>query len=105
MNPCPCGNYMDPTKTCTCPSFKVQNYWSKLSGPLLDRIDLHVEVPRLKKEELIGTKKIVDVPQEGVPQDQTQQDLSEDRTSTSEAPAEASQATGEATPSESEEKL
>ena len=54
MNPCPCGNYMDPTKTCTCPSFRVQKYWSKLSGPLLDRIDIHVEVPRLKKEELIS---------------------------------------------------
>jgi magnesium chelatase family protein len=52
MNPCPCGNYMDPTRACTCPSFKVQKYWGKLSGPLLDRIDLHVEVPRLKKEEL-----------------------------------------------------
>ena len=52
MNPCPCGNYMDPTKTCICPSYKVQRYWGKLSGPLLDRIDLHVEVPRLKKEEL-----------------------------------------------------
>jgi len=52
MNPCPCGNYMDPTKTCTCPSYKVQRYWGKLSGPLLDRIDMHVEVPRLKKEEL-----------------------------------------------------
>lgn len=54
MNPCPCGNYMDPTKNCTCPSFKVQRYWGKLSGPLLDRIDIHVEVPRLKKEELSG---------------------------------------------------
>jgi len=54
MNPCPCGNYMDPTKSCICPSQKVQNYWAKLSGPLLDRIDLHVEVPRLKKEELSG---------------------------------------------------
>jgi magnesium chelatase family protein len=52
MNPCPCGNYMDATKSCICPSFKVQRYWGKLSGPLLDRIDLHVEVPRLKKEEL-----------------------------------------------------
>jgi magnesium chelatase family protein len=52
MNPCPCGNYMDQTKNCTCPPHKVQRYWSKLSGPLLDRIDLHVEVPRLKKEEL-----------------------------------------------------
>jgi magnesium chelatase family protein len=52
MNPCPCGNYMDPTKNCTCAPHKVQRYWGKLSGPLLDRIDLHVEVPRLKKEEL-----------------------------------------------------
>jgi magnesium chelatase family protein len=52
MNPCPCGNYMDPVKTCTCTPYKVQHYWSKLSGPLLDRIDLHVEVPRLKNEEL-----------------------------------------------------
>lgn len=53
MNPCPCGNYMDPTKQCTCPSFKVQRYWSKMSGPLLDRIDIHIEVPRLKKDELM----------------------------------------------------
>jgi magnesium chelatase family protein len=52
MNPCPCGSYMDPVKTCTCTPYKVQHYWSKLSGPLLDRIDLHVEVPRLKNEEL-----------------------------------------------------
>ena len=52
MNPCPCGHYMDPVKACSCSPFKVQNYWSKLSGPLLDRIDLHIEVPRLKNEEL-----------------------------------------------------
>lgn len=52
MNTCPCGNYMDPVKTCTCSPYKVQQYWNKLSGPLLDRIDLHVEVPRLKREEL-----------------------------------------------------
>jgi magnesium chelatase family protein len=52
MNPCPCGNYTDPSKTCSCTPYQVQKYWSKLSGPLLDRIDLHVEVPRLKKEEL-----------------------------------------------------
>jgi magnesium chelatase family protein len=57
MNPCPCGNYMDATKNCICPSFKVQRYWGKLSGPLLDRIDLHVEVPRLKKEELTNLPK------------------------------------------------
>ena len=52
MNPCPCGNYMDPVKTCTSLPHQVQRYWSRLSGPLLDRIDLHIEVPRLKKEEL-----------------------------------------------------
>ena len=52
MNPCPCGNYLDSVKTCVCSPYKVQHYWNKLSGPLLDRIDLHVEVPRLKKEEL-----------------------------------------------------
>ncbi|MDD4178528.1 MAG: ATP-binding protein [Candidatus Margulisbacteria bacterium] len=43
---------MDPIKNCTCPPHRVQNYWNKLSGPLLDRIDLHVEVQRLTKEEL-----------------------------------------------------
>ena len=52
MNPCPCGNYMDPVKQCTCSPATVARYWSKLSGPLLDRIDLHVEVPRLKQDEL-----------------------------------------------------
>lgn len=54
MNPCPCGNYLDPVKTCTCLPHQVQRYWNRLSGPLLDRIDLHIEVPRLKKEELSG---------------------------------------------------
>jgi len=52
MNPCPCGNYLDPVKKCVCPPYRVKNYWGKLSGPLLDRIDLHIEVPRLKQEEL-----------------------------------------------------
>ena len=50
--PCPCGNYGDPLKTCTCTPYKLQRYWSKLSGPLLDRIDIHLEVPRLKRDEL-----------------------------------------------------
>ncbi|MCX5749914.1 MAG: YifB family Mg chelatase-like AAA ATPase [Candidatus Saganbacteria bacterium] len=54
MNPCPCGNFGDPTTECTCPPFKIQRYLQKLSGPLLDRIDIHVNVPRLKKEELIS---------------------------------------------------
>ncbi|OGC07360.1 hypothetical protein A2526_06495 [candidate division WOR-1 bacterium RIFOXYD2_FULL_36_8] len=52
MNPCPCGNYMDTLQQCLCPPNKVQKYWSKISGPLLDRIDIHIEVPRLKKDEL-----------------------------------------------------
>lgn len=54
MNPCPCGNYLDQMKTCSCSPLAVQRYWAKLSGPLLDRIDLHIEVPRLKKDELAG---------------------------------------------------
>src|SRR5690606_3094464 len=44
MNPCPCGFYNHPEKDCTCPPGAVQKYLSKVSGPLLDRIDLHVEV-------------------------------------------------------------
>ncbi|NQU16919.1 MAG: YifB family Mg chelatase-like AAA ATPase [Candidatus Saganbacteria bacterium] len=54
MNPCPCGNFGDRLKPCQCPPQKVQRYWSKMSGPLLDRIDLHIEVPRLKKEDLMA---------------------------------------------------
>jgi magnesium chelatase family protein len=56
MNPCPCGNFMDSLKACTCQPSKVQQYWSRISSPLLDRIDIHVEVPRLKEEELSTTK-------------------------------------------------
>ncbi|GAB1370380.1 YifB family Mg chelatase-like AAA ATPase [Candidatus Kapaibacterium sp.] len=52
MNPCPCGNFGDPTKQCSCTPQKIQNYLSKISGPLLDRIDLHVEVPAVKYQEL-----------------------------------------------------
>jgi magnesium chelatase family protein len=44
MNPCPCGYYNHPEKECTCPPGAVQKYLNKVSGPLLDRIDLHVEV-------------------------------------------------------------
>ena len=56
MNPCPCGNFMDRTKECRCPPSKVQKYWAKLSSPLVDRIDLHVEVPRLRQDELSSMK-------------------------------------------------
>lgn len=53
MNPCPCGNYTDPIKNCSCSPYKIQRYLGKLSGPLMDRIDLHIHVARLKKEELL----------------------------------------------------
>lgn len=52
MNPCPCGYYNHPEKECTCPPGAVQKYMSKISGPLLDRIDLHVEVTPVNFSEL-----------------------------------------------------
>ena len=52
MNPCPCGFYNHPTKECTCGPGKVKQYLSKISGPLMDRIDLHVEVVPVSYEEL-----------------------------------------------------
>lgn len=52
MNPCPCGYYTDPTHECTCTVGMIQKYMSKISGPLLDRIDIHVEVPAVKYKEL-----------------------------------------------------
>lgn len=52
MNPCPCGFHGDETRECTCPPPLVQRYLSRLSGPLLDRIDLHVEVPAVRHADL-----------------------------------------------------
>src|ERR1019366_7385059 len=52
MNPCPCGYYNHPEKECTCPPGAVQKYLNKISGPLLDRIDLHVEVTPVAFTEL-----------------------------------------------------
>lgn len=52
MNPCPCGYYGDPVKPCTCSSMVVTKYQKRISGPLLDRIDIHVEVPRIEYEKL-----------------------------------------------------
>ena len=52
MNPCPCGFEGDAEKECRCSAFQVQRYRSKISGPLLDRIDLHVSVPRIPFEKL-----------------------------------------------------
>ena len=56
MNPCPCGFLGDKQKKCICSDFQIQRYKSKLSGPLLDRIDLHITVPRLTDEELLNVK-------------------------------------------------
>lgn len=55
MNPCPCGFFNHPDKECTCGPGVVQKYLSKISGPLLDRIDLHVEVTPVDFEELTST--------------------------------------------------
>lgn len=52
MNPCPCGFASDPEKECTCSASMVKSYQKKISGPLLDRIDIHVEVPRAPFEKL-----------------------------------------------------
>lgn len=52
QNPCPCGYSTDPDKRCICSPMQVANYRKKVSGPLLDRIDLHIEVPRVKFEKL-----------------------------------------------------
>ncbi|MEN9262498.1 MAG: YifB family Mg chelatase-like AAA ATPase [Gloeomargarita sp. GMQP_bins_44] len=52
-NPCPCGYYGDPVQPCSCSPHQRRQYWGKLSGPLLDRIDLQVQVGRLKPEEMV----------------------------------------------------
>lgn len=52
MNPCPCGYYGDPERACTCSTSAIRNYQKRISGPLLDRIDIHVQVPRVKYEKL-----------------------------------------------------
>jgi magnesium chelatase family protein len=52
MNPCPCGHLNDPVRACVCAPPQVQRYLSRISGPLMDRIDLHVEVTPVPFEEL-----------------------------------------------------
>jgi magnesium chelatase family protein len=56
MNPCPCGFYGDTQKPCTCASALVTKYQKRISGPLLDRIDIHIEVPRVDYEKLSGDR-------------------------------------------------
>lgn len=60
MNPCPCGYFNHPEKECTCSPVMVQKYLNKISGPLLDRIDLHVEVTPVAFSELSSTQKSED---------------------------------------------
>jgi magnesium chelatase family protein len=55
MNPCPCGHLGDPLATCRCTPDRVAAYRGRISGPLLDRIDLHVDVPRVQPEEVMST--------------------------------------------------
>ncbi|GAB3822849.1 hypothetical protein GCM10028895_28390 [Pontibacter rugosus] len=60
MNPCPCGYYNHPDKECVCGPGVVQRYLNKVSGPLLDRIDLHVEVTPVTFDEMTATRKAED---------------------------------------------
>ncbi len=55
MNPCPCGFFTDPNKECTCNTMQIQKYMARISGPLLDRIDIHIEVPAVKFKELASS--------------------------------------------------
>jgi len=54
MNPCPCGFFGDPTRECRCTPTQIQRYVAKISGPLLDRIDIHIDVPAVRYKELRG---------------------------------------------------
>ncbi len=54
MNPCPCGYFADPAKNCTCMPHQIHKYLGKISGPLLDRFDIHLEMPSVNYQELTG---------------------------------------------------
>src|ERR1041385_3981632 len=54
MNPCPCGFWNDPARECRCSPLQIQRYVGRISGPLLDRIDIHIDVPAVKFRELAG---------------------------------------------------
>lgn len=57
QNPCPCGYYGDPTHACSCSNSMVTRYQKRISGPLMDRIDLHVDVPRVEYEKLTANRR------------------------------------------------
>jgi len=57
MNPCPCGYFTDPKRVCRCQPYQIQKYLSKISGPLLDRIDIHIEVLPVKYQQMRGKVK------------------------------------------------
>lgn len=54
MNPCPCGNWNNPAHECRCTPLQIQRYVGRISGPLLDRIDIHIDVPAVRFKELLG---------------------------------------------------
>ena len=56
VHPCPCGRYGDPSGRCTCSAATVTRYQNRISGPVLDRIDIHVEVPRVDYDKLSGSR-------------------------------------------------
>ena len=57
MNPCPCGYFGHPTRRCACPPGAAQRYLSRVSGPLLDRLDIHIEVPPVDFKRLASEEK------------------------------------------------
>jgi magnesium chelatase family protein len=56
MNPCPCGFLGDLARACSCNAGQISRYQSRISGPILDRLDIHIEVPRLRHDELLSTR-------------------------------------------------
>ena len=58
MNPCPCGHSGDATRPCTCSIQQIQRYRGRISGPILDRIDLHLDVPAVRYEDLHSTQTV-----------------------------------------------